>query len=137
MKRYAVTYITTFLAFVLIDACWLTFVAGPQYKATVGPLLLEQIRPGAAIAFYLLQILGMMVFVAPRKGADQTLLQTALFGALYGFFTYCTFDLTDFTVLKYWTAWLSICDIAWGTVLSAAAAFIGVGAAGLLLGRKA
>jgi len=128
MKRYAVTYITTFLAFVLIDACWLTFVAGPQYKATVGPLLLEQIRPGAAIAFYLLQILGMMVFVAPRKGADQTLLQTALFGALYGFFTYCTFDLT---------AWLSICDIAWGTVLSAAAAFFGVGAAGLLLGRKA
>ena len=136
MKRYALTYLTVFLAFVLIDGTWLTLVAGPQYKATIGPLLLDQIRPGAAIAFYLLQIAGMMVFVVPREGARQALAQTALFGALYGFFTYCTFDLTDFTVLKYWTLWLTVTDIAWGTVLSGLAAGIGVGVADRLLGRR-
>jgi uncharacterized membrane protein len=136
MKRYAATYLTTFLAFVLIDAVWLTFVAGPQYKAAVGPLLLDQIRPGAAIAFYLIQVAGMMVFVVPKKPADQGLLQTALFGALFGFFTYCTFDLTDFTVLKGWTLTLTLWDIGWGTVLSSMSAVIGVGLAERMLRRR-
>jgi uncharacterized membrane protein len=136
MKRYAATYLTTFLAFVLIDAVWLTFVAGPQYKAAVGPLLLDQIRPGAAIAFYLIQVGGMMVFVVPKKPADQGLLQTALFGALFGFFTYCTFDLTDFTVLKGWTLTLTLWDIGWGTVLSSISAVIGVGLAERMLRRR-
>jgi len=135
MKHHLVTYVVLFLAFACIDAGWLTFVAGPQYKATVGPLLLEQIRPGPALAFYALQILGMMVFVMPR--AAQGLGQVALFGALYGFFTYCTFDLTNFTTLKYWTLGLTVADIAWGTVLSALASTIAAAIVGKLLGSAA
>ena len=122
MKRYACIYIATLLAFGAIDSVWLGLVAAPLYKRTLGPVMLEQARIAPAIAFYLLQIVGMMVFVVPRGG----LVQVALFGGLYGLFTYATFDLTNLAVLRPWTPFLALTDIAWGAVLSAAASVLGV-----------
>jgi uncharacterized membrane protein len=126
MKRYALIYVTTLLAFGAIDALWLGTVAAPLYKRTLGPLMLEQFRVAPAVVFYLLQIAGMMVFVVPRTAGADALWRVALFGALYGLFTYATFDLTNYAVLRPWTFFLAWTDIAWGCVLSAAAATIGV-----------
>jgi uncharacterized membrane protein len=89
-------------------------------------VLLDQFRLAPAIVFYLLQIVGMMVFVVPRVPAAGDLGRVALFGALYGFFTYTTFDLTNYAVLRPWTLYLAVTDIAWGCVVSAAASVIGV-----------
>jgi len=129
MKRYAITYVATLVAFGAIDAVWLSTVAGPLYKRTLGPVLLDQFRLAPAIVFYLLQIVGMMVFVVPRVPGAGDLGRVALFGALYGFFTYTTFDLTNYAVLRPWTLYLAVTDIAWGCVVSAAASVIGVWAA--------
>jgi uncharacterized membrane protein len=126
MKRYALIYVTTLIAFGAIDSCWLGLFAAPLYKRTLGPLMLEQFRVAPAIIFYLLQIIGMMVFVVPRAPGAESLGRVALFGALYGLFTYATFDLTNYAVLKPWTFFLAWTDIAWGCVLSAAAAVTGV-----------
>ncbi len=126
MKRYAITYVATLVAFGAIDAVWLGTVAGPLYKRTLGPVLLDQFRLAPAIVFYLLQIVGMMVFVVPRVPGAGDLGRVALFGALYGFFTYTTFDLTNYAVLRPWTLYLAVTDIAWGCVVSAAASVIGV-----------
>jgi len=126
MKRYAITYVATLVAFGAIDAVWLSTVAGPLYKRTLGPVLLDQFRLAPAIVFYLLQIVGMMVFVVPRVPGAGDLGRVALFGALYGFFTYTTFDLTNYAVLRPWTLYLAVTDIAWGCVVSAAASVIGV-----------
>ncbi len=127
MKRYACIYVATLLAFGLIDSVWLGLVAAPLYKQVLGPVMLDQARIGVAIVFYLLQIAGMMVFVVPRADRPQGLARVALFGALYGFFTYSTFDLTCYAVLRPWTLYLAWTDIAWGSVLSALAAVLGVG----------
>ena len=43
-------------------------------------------------------------------------------GALFGFFTYATYDLTNQATLKDWTTQLTVIDMAWGTVLGAFAA---------------
>jgi uncharacterized membrane protein len=126
IKRYAATYAATLLAFGAIDAVWLTSFAAPLYKRTLGPLLLDTPRMTAAIIFYLVQIAGMMVFVAPRDTITP-LTQTALFGALFGLFTYSTFDLTNLALLGPWTWYLAISDIAWGCFVSAAAAVVGAG----------
>jgi uncharacterized membrane protein len=126
MKRYAITYVATLVAFGAIDAVWLSTVAGPLYKRTLGPVLLDQFRLAPAIVFYLLQIVGMIVFVVPRVPGAGDLGRVALFGALYGFFTYTTFDLTNYAVLRPWTLYLAVTDIAWGCVVSAAASVIGV-----------
>ena len=114
------------LSFAAIDSVWLGLFAAPLYKQTLGPLMLDQFRVGPAVVFYLLQILGMMVFVVPRVPGTESLGRVALFGALYGFFTYMTFDLTNYAVLRPWTFYLAATDITWGAVLSAAASVLGV-----------
>ena len=46
-------------------------------------------------------------------------------GALFGFFTYATYDLTNLATLKGWPLPIVIIDIIWGTILSATVAFSG------------
>ena len=133
MSRYALTFVTTLLAFAMMDSVWLTFVAGPMYHATIGPILLNGFRIVPAIVFYLIQITGMMVFVVPKIQGGQTVAQNALFGALFGLFTYCCFDLTALSIVALWTTYLAVVDIAWGCVLSGMASVIGIGIADLVL----
>ena len=45
-----------------------------------------------------------------------------LAGALFGFFTYATYDLSNLAPLRAWPWRLALVDIAWGTALTAAAA---------------
>lgn len=128
-------YAATLAAFLLLDAIWLTQVAAPIYRQALGPLMLHQPRLDGVLAFYVLQILGMMVFILPRlqPGPGQAgpgLARAAWLGGLYGFFTYSTFDLTNYATLQAWTLWLVITDIAWGSVLSAAAMTAGAWAFG-------
>jgi uncharacterized membrane protein len=42
-----------------------------------------------------------------------------LYGALFGFFTYMTFDLTNLAVLKDYPWTIAVIDIIWGVTLSA------------------
>ncbi len=47
-----------------------------------------------------------------------------LYGGLFGFFTYATYDLTNLATLKNWPLDLVIVDILWGTVLGASVAVV-------------
>ena len=70
-----------------------------------------------------------LVYFAVRPGlAAESWRTAALNGALFGFFAYATYDLTSQATLRNWTTTLTVADMAWGTVLSAAAAAIGVAA---------
>ena len=46
-------------------------------------------------------------------------------GALFGFFAYSTYDLTNLAVVKNWPLGLTFIDMAWGTTVSAIAAAAG------------
>ncbi len=118
----ALTYIVTLVVFLALDAGWIGFFALPMFKATFGPDLMV-FRPLPGILFYLLQIIGIMVFVYPlgKSGGWSTLL---LYGALFGLFTYATFDLTNYSFLKPYTLPLAAADIIWGTALTAVTAVV-------------
>jgi uncharacterized membrane protein len=131
--RYIVTYVTTLLAFAAIDSIWLTLVAGKLYRQTLGDFLLDSFRASPAILFYLIMIAGIMVFVVPRPGSAQGLAMTFVFGALFGLFTYATFDLTNYAILKPWTFYLAWTDIVWGMFVTGTASTIGVWGAQLVL----
>jgi uncharacterized membrane protein len=133
MLRYAVTYITTLLAFGVLDGAWITLFVAPLYKRTLGPVMLEQFRTAPAIIFYLLEILGIMVFVVPAVPGAQSVAQNFLFGALFGLFTYSTLDLTSFAILRPWTLYLTVTDIAWGCFVTGAASAAGIAAANAVL----
>ena len=85
----------------------------------------------AAVVFYLLYIAGILVFAVRPALANGDWRTAALFGALFGFFAYATYDLTNFATLKVWTLRVTLLDIAWGTFLTGT-----VATAGALAGMK-
>jgi uncharacterized membrane protein len=126
---YIKIYIATFLIFLGIDIFWLALIAPNFYKKYIGHLLAENPNLIAALAFYLLNIIGIMILaVLPslNKGTWQTAL---IFGALYGLLTYATYDLTNLATLKDWPILVTIVDIIWGTVLTATVSTLGYFAA--------
>ncbi len=126
MIKYGIGFIATGIAFAVIDSVWLRTMYTRLYQPEIGELLYRGgVRMGPAVAFYLLYILGMMVFaVGPALGDDRW--QTALVkGALFGFFCYMTYDLTNYATLKVWSMKVTVLDIIWGTVLTGSASLAG------------
>lgn len=114
---YAVAYVAALLVFFLADMVWLGTMVGRLYRPTLGDLLLSGVNMPPAILFYLLYPVGLVIFaiVPALKSGNIT---TALFlGALFGFFTYGTYDLTNQATLRNWSTTLTIVDMAWGSVL--------------------
>lgn len=125
MKLYAVAYVATLIAFVAIDFVWLSSMAGRLYRPVLGDMLAPGFRPVPAVLFYLVYAAG-LTFLAVRPGLLAGSIGTAaLYGAVIGFMAYATYDLTNQATLKNWSTLLTVADLIWGTVLSAAASGIG------------
>ena len=106
-----------------IDFLFLGLVAKGFFTSQVGDMLGE-IRLAPAILFYLLYVIGILVFVSGKAGA--TWQSTLLYGALFGFFCYATFELTSLSLLKHWTWPVVMVDVSWGTFVTAVASTIGL-----------
>jgi uncharacterized membrane protein len=135
MAQYLTAYAITACVFLGIDFVWLSNVAKSFYIDRLGGLLLDRPNIGAAAAFYALYVVGIVIFaVAPalREGSAVTAL---VYGALFGFFAYATYDMTNYATLKNWSFTVSVVDTAWGTCLTGVSALIGyLGTQALRLG---
>jgi uncharacterized membrane protein len=120
--KWIIAYIAAAVAFGALDALWLRWAADNLYRPVIGSIMAEDFRMGAAAAFYLIYIAG-MVWFAVKPGVEPGSVATALLnGALLGGLCYATFDLTSQAVMKVWATHISIADIAWGTFATAVAA---------------
>ena len=121
MTRYLIAYAGTFTVMIALDLIWLGVVAKPLYQQGLGTLMLPQPDWPVAALFYSIFALGLVIFgVAPHETA-RSWPHTLLMAALFGFFCYATYDLTNLATLKGWPVGLSLIDIAWGTAVSTAA----------------
>ena len=110
-------YLFTIPVFFAIDMIWLGYVARNFYKEQLHSLLSPQVNWTAAFLFYFIYIVGILIF-AVRPGLEAgSLVRACLFGALFGFFTYATYDLTNLATLRDWPILVTVVDIASGTVL--------------------
>lgn len=123
LKRNVILYLATLLVMVPIDFLFLGLLAKGFFQSQVGDML-GTIRLAPAIMFYLLYIVGILIFVSASPGA--TWQSTLLYGALFGFFCYATFELTNLALLKHWTWPVVIVDIAWGSFVTAIASTLGL-----------
>lgn len=112
-------YVTTLVIFMAIDAVWLTQMASRLYQPTIGHLLAPEPDLFAALVFYLLYILGMVVFTVRPAEHDASLRAPATRGALFGLVAYATYDLTNQATLQNWPWMVTLIDLVWGTVLTA------------------
>jgi uncharacterized membrane protein len=123
LQRYAVLYLATLIVLIPIDFLFLGTIAKAFFTAQVGDMLGE-IRFAPAILFYLLYVVGILVFVNAPAGA--TWQSTLLYGALFGLFCYSTFELTSLSLLKHWTWAVVIVDITWGVFVTAVSSTAGL-----------
>lgn len=127
---YAVAYGTAALTLVVLDGIWLSSVGKAVFRPPLEALLSDRLRWGPAIAFYLLYVAGVLIFaVGPALKANGGWSQALLMGALFGFFCYATYDLTNMATLKVWPTHVALIDVAWGTAVTGAAALAGLWAA--------
>lgn len=105
--------------FFAIDMVWLGLVAKGFYGKQLGPLMRTDINWTAAILFYLLYIVGLVLFVIMPALVKGSWVHACIFGALFGLIAYATYDLTNLATLNAWPVLVTLVDLAWGAVLAA------------------
>jgi len=123
VNRYAVLYLVTLFVLVPLDFLFLGIIAKGFFTSQVGNMLGE-IKLAPAVLFYLLYVVGTVIFVSGSAGASWQ--STLLYGALFGLFCYATFDLTSLSLLRHWTWPVAIVDVAWGAIVTAVASTSGL-----------
>jgi uncharacterized membrane protein len=123
VKRAAVLYLATLIVIIPVDFLFLGILAKSFFTSQVGDMLGE-IRLAPAILFYLLYVAGILIFVSGSP--EATWQSTLLYGALFGFFCYATFELTSLSLLRHWTWPVVMVDVSWGTFVTAVSSTLGL-----------
>ena len=124
MLKYLPAYIATIVFMFIVDLIWLSQIAQPLYQAGIGHLMATTPKLGYAALFYLVFVLGLMWFAVRPNAQIKSVKSTFVAGALFGFFVYASYDLTNLALLKDWPLKLSIIDMTWGTLLSGTCALV-------------
>ena len=124
-KSLLINYVLTLIVFLIIDLAWLGFIAKNVYQKYLGSFLTDTVNWTAAFIFYLIYVVGISIFAIYPSVNTNSALSAILLGALFGLFTYATYDLTNLATLKGWPLPIVFIDIAWGIILSAAVSLSG------------
>lgn len=116
--KFLTQYAVVLVVFMGVDLIWLGFIAKNLYAKYLGHLLSPNVNWLAAIIFYLLFIVGILVFVLQPALSDGNITQLIFRAALFGLITYATYDLTNLATLKDWPVTITVIDLIWGTSLS-------------------
>jgi uncharacterized membrane protein len=119
---YLKLYVLTVPVFFIIDLLWLGVIAKGFYQRNLSYVLSPQVNWPAAIIFYLLYIAGILIFAVVPAVTKDSWQHAIMYGALFGFFTYMTYELTNLALLKDWPLNIVVVDIIWGVVLCTAVA---------------
>ena len=122
--HYLLKFFITFIVFMGIDLIWLGFIARKLYVSYLGPFLRTPPNWPAAFIFYILFIIGLIIYAIEPAIVAKDVKKALLSGALFGFFTYMTYDLTNLATLKNWPIAIVPIDIVWGVILSASVSSI-------------
>lgn len=125
MLDYLKTYAAAFAGFIVLDFMWLAVIARKFYRNQLGFLLADQPNWWAALLFYLLFVAGLVVFVIVPSLHSGSLQRSLLLGAFFGLVTYATYDLTNHATIEKWPWIVTLVDLCWGALLSAAVSAIG------------
>ena len=114
-----IAYGTALVVLAVADGLWLSWAGKQFFDPAVGSLLAENTNYVAAVIFYLLYPLGILLFAVSPALKEASLLTALFYGAAFGFFVYMTYDMTNMAILKVWPVHLAVIDVSWGTFVTA------------------
>jgi len=117
-------YLVGIGGYLVLDGIWLGLLMNGFYRSQLQGLARvsgDRMDPNwwAASVVYLLLGVGLAALVTSRAGGAGSALLT---GAAFGLVVYGVYDCTNLSTLRDWPVLLTVVDIAWGTVASAACA---------------
>ena len=134
MKTSLILYMIALCIFLPLDLLWIGVVARDFYRDGMGALMADKPRLDIGLIFYALFVAGLVIFGIRAGVAANDWKQALLYGALFGFFCYATYDLTNLAVMKNFPVKLALVDLAWGTIVSGVTSALTVVIAKALLG---
>ena len=121
--RFVIVYLSTLVVMLPLDFAFLGTIGKKLFAANVGDMVLDTPRLPPAVLFYALYLAGVVIFVNGSAPSNWT--HNLLYRALFGFFCYSTFELTNMSLLKHWEWAVVVPDILWGATMTAVAAAVG------------
>jgi uncharacterized membrane protein len=124
MTRFLKLYAIGLPVFLLIDFVWLRLIARSFYQDQMGHLLRADVIWAAAVLFYLLFVVGIVLLAVWPALEHRSLPRAIWSGALLGLVAYAAYDLTNLAVLEGFPVIVAMVDMAWGAVLCASVSVI-------------
>lgn len=104
--------------FLILDLIWLLRIAKSFYRGQLKSRLNKNPSRLYILLFYCLFIVGLTHFAIFPALIEQDYKFAFFNGALYGFFTYMTYNFTNLAVLKNWPKKMVLVDTLWGSFLT-------------------
>ncbi len=123
--NFLIAYIAATIIFLALDAVWLGFIMKDAFQNGIGHLMAENPNWGVAAGFYIMYVIGIVFFATMPAVKESDWVIAVTYGALFGFFCYATYEMTNLATLKDWPIKTAIADMAWGAFLSSVAATTG------------
>ena len=124
-----ISFIVAAVVMGVLDYVWLGYVGKKLYYREMGNLLLKKPNMLTALLFYVIYVVGTVVFVVVPALEKESLLYATGMGALFGLVAYATYDLTNLATMKGFSRKIVIIDLLWGaliTMLTATGAYLAV-----------
>jgi len=125
MLRALGAYVVVLLVMLALDTLWLGVVAKSLYRNAIGHLMAPSPRLGVALVFYSVFALGLTLYGTGLRAAGTGWHAAIGAGAMFGFFCYATYDISNLATLRDWPIGIALVDVAWGTGVSAISAAAG------------
>ncbi len=119
----------------ILDFLWLGYLSKSLYTTEIGELMLAKPNWAAAMAFYVIYLVGVMTFVITPSIEKNSPSHAIFFGALFGLVAYATYDLTNLATMKGFSLKVAVIDMIWGAALTAIVSLVTFWVATKLIGR--
>lgn len=104
--------------FVALDFLWVGLLAKNFYQREIGYLMKSNVNWVAVALFYLVFVSGLVLFVITPAVGASSLQRAVVWGALFGFVAYATYDFTNLATVKDWPWAVTVVDLIWGALVS-------------------
>ncbi len=112
------------IAFAILDAIWLGWLASGLYQSEMESLLRSQFITWPWLVFYLMY--GFVTFVlAIVPNREKPWFYASIDGALLGLASYGAYNLTNYSIIEGFTLTIMMTDWIWGIFLTSASATAG------------
>jgi len=117
-KQFFKLYGVALVVFLAIDMVWLLVISKDLYAKELGYLMAPTVNILSALIFYLIFIVGLVVFVIQPALTSKSIKDLIVKAVLFGLVTYATYDLTNLATIKNWPLLITVIDLIWGMTVS-------------------